>query len=209
MVHEQALERIAQALHAPKAIILVRHPIERSFSHYCWNYKLGVETESLLSAVAERGEDTGYEWDERVSMYRERGGYLAFSRYSIWVPAWQRKLGPENVLLIRTEDLRHDVSAVASSCFAFLGLPDAEIGTAVERNTTRSTRRVVAPLWAKVAARLTPTWIKKTDFYGAMSSYIGQTYTATPPQELNPEEKRVLEQELQAELDFYANLKRG
>lgn len=207
MVHEQALERVAQALEGPKAIFLLRHPIERAFSHYCWNYKLGVESESLLSAVAERGEDTGYEWDERVCMYRERGGYLAFSRYSRWVPVWQRKLGRENVLLVRTADLRHDYSAVASRCFAFLGLPDSDIGASVERNTTRKTRRLVAPLWARAAARITPKWIKETDWYEAVSAFIGQAYTVIPPQQLTAEEKHVLEAELQDELEFYSNMK--
>jgi hypothetical protein len=123
-VHQRAIDRIHRSLDNPKIIILLRHPLERLLSHYRWNYKLAVETKSLEVALRERGDETSYYFDKKVNMYRENGGYLAFSRYSKYVPRWISAFGKENVITVRTHDLKSDQQEVASACFRFLGLDD-------------------------------------------------------------------------------------
>lgn len=207
MVHEHALERITGDLEKPKAVIVLRHPVERLKSHYRWNYKLGVEKQSLLDAIKERGEDTDYAPDPKVGMYRERGGYLAFSRYSRWVPLWQSALGEENVLVVLNEEMKANQQKVASRCFEFLGLEDIEVGAPIERNTTESTFWIAAPAPLRRAAKLVPPVIKNSKAYQGLVLAIRRSMTSEPPADLGDAERELIEQSLAEDLRFYESFR--
>lgn len=202
MVHEQALERIRQDLDSPKAILLLRHPVERLLSHYRWNYKLGVEKKPLMVAIDSRGDDVSYAPDSQVGMYRERGGYLAFSRYSRWIPLWRDALGAENVLVLRTEDLRVDQEMVAQRCFRFLGLGAYNVGQAIRKNSTDKTIRLL-PRPVYIATRFVPARIKRLPAYGKMLSRLRSALTRTPPSSLSETENALITTALAADIAFY------
>jgi len=202
MVHAHALERICKDLVSPRAILLLRHPVERLVSHYRWNYKLGAEKESLLRAIDERGEDTSYAPDQRVGMYRERGGYLAFSRYSKWVPLWREAVGTENLLLLRTEDLKADQAAVARKCFEFLGLAECRVETEVASNTTAETLRLV-PKPVQTLARVLPAGVKKSAAVRRVVNAFRRSMTRDAPKTLSPRERQIVHDALETEIAYY------
>lgn len=205
MVHEHAIERIRQDLKYPKAILLLRDPIERLLSHYRWNYKLGVEKKSLMSAIEERGEDVSYAPDWQVGMYRERGGYLAFSRYSRWVPLWRHMLGDENVLVLLTEDLWANQDKAAQRCFQFLGLDEHSVGDLLRNNTTEKTMAMV-PKPISFAARVVPSRIKQSPVYSKMVGLVRAALTKAPPSGLGEIESSFIRSVLAEDIAFYKAL---
>ena len=205
MVHEQALERIRASLTDPKIILVLREPVARLISQYRWNYKRAAETAPLMRAVCERGEDVGYRWDDDLKMRRENGGYVAFSRYTRWVPMWREAFGAENVLLLRTEDMAADLQRTASRCFAFLGLPDHAIGDQERRNTTEGMLRVGWPWYMRAAARLVPRRLK-TEGYLALRRRIRVAITPTPPEVPTEAEAAALRALLADDIAFHAAL---
>ncbi len=202
-VHEHAIARICASLDDPKAILLLRDPVERLLSHYRWNYKLAVERKVLAHALEERGLDTSYKFDKNVNMYRERGGYLAFSQYSKYVPQWQEALEPENVLLLRTEDLQRDPSGVAARCFDFLDLPAVRIEETMHKNTTAETTRVSMPWYLSSLAPFVPSRVKNTKRYIEIRQFLKRLMTPTPPKEITPDEDRMIRELLAPDIAFY------
>ena len=205
MVHEHALERIRNDLVSPKAILLLRHPVERLISHYRWNYKLGVEKQSLMTAIEERGEDVSYAPDWQVRKYRERGGYLAFSRYSRWVPLWRDVLGDENVLVVLTEELRANQDEAAQRCFRFLGLDEYNAGESLRTNTTEKTMAMV-PKPISFVARVIPSRIKQMPSYIKMVSLVRSSLTTPPPPAPDEAESALITSALAEDIAFYEAL---
>jgi hypothetical protein len=70
-VWEPALEKIKHWLHKPKFIILLRHPVERPFSHYNWLAAMNLESRSLRKAVREEEEEKKKRASIRTRHYPE------------------------------------------------------------------------------------------------------------------------------------------
>ena len=201
-VDQCAMKRIYQCLETPKVILLLRHPIERLWSHYRWNRRLGVETESLLEAINNRGDDTGYDFDSRVGMYRERGGYLSFSRYSRYVNLWKDVFGDGNVLIVRTEDMRVKQECAASRCFSFLELSDFRISNVTPRNTTEATRRI-APRSLRNLGKMMPKKMKN-EFYFRTRNWLLKTPVAA--KQMTSDELWLCQELLAEDIEFYESL---
>ena len=208
-VHEHAIERIQASLDVPKIILVLRHPVERLLSHYRWRYKHAVETRSLLQAIKESGMDTRYKYDPGFGMYAERGGgYVAFSRYSEYVPMWQDAFGEANVLLLRTEDLKRSQQRVASTCFDFLGLPDYAIGSTIERHKTSQTTRNLGsmPWYFQAAVSLFPRSFQKTSVYKRVLGGVLDFFTPAPSPSVSEKMREAIRERLTPDLAFYHDL---
>ena len=87
-----AAERIARDFDHPKAIIILRHPVARCFSHYRWRYRLGLEKRSFLEAIKNDGH--GFDPEQPTEF-----GYLAYlelSQYARQCQVWEEALGSMN-----------------------------------------------------------------------------------------------------------------
>jgi len=205
MIHQKALSRIYKDLDSPKAIFLLREPVARVLSHYRWNYRLTVEKSPLMQALNERGEDTGYSFDPLVEMYREHGGYLSLSRYSHWIPRWREALGEENILLIRTEDLKKDQKKIMKLCFDFLEIEDIQIKIGQNRNTTAETVRLPSR-YLRAVAKFIPGGLHTSRPYRMLRHlYLGAT-TPKPPSDLTDAEETFLRAALADDIAFHAAL---
>ena len=114
------IERIKTLPVLPKFIILLRNPIDRVASHYFWLQSLGLECRSLLEAFE-------YDAKEEPDFARPVGGrkfryYKAESLYGRYVPRYIEAFGRDQVLILTTEDLRDQPSAVLQECTDFLGI---------------------------------------------------------------------------------------
>lgn len=206
--HEHAIERIARALHCPKIIIILRDPIERLFSQYAWNYKRATEVDSLINAIKTRGETVDYTFDNRIHCYRELGGYVAFSRYSKWVPQWQKCFGAQNVLVLRFEDLVENHEHVLHRCFDFLGVEAVDSIVMRQTNTTESTRTAILPNYVTLAAKILPPVLKKRFVYDAAKWIIYKTLTPQPDTDIDENFRSYLEKELTEDIAYHRTIDR-
>jgi hypothetical protein len=204
MVHSHAMMRIKERLVSPKIIFVLRDPIDRLWSQYRWNYRRAVERAPLMQALAERGDDTGYNFNPAIRMYQENGGYLAFSRYSHWIPLWRETFGGDNVLVLRTEDLQTDPMGTLGKCFDFLDVAPFDITVQPRRNQTTKTNRV-PPLLVARMERAMPAAIRGSLYYALRGKALN-AFTPTPPDKMSTEEKNHVRDALREDIAFYKAL---
>ncbi|MBI73013.1 MAG: hypothetical protein CMG61_06380 [Candidatus Marinimicrobia bacterium] len=97
---DSALEKIKTIIDNPKFVILIRNPLERSYSHYCMNIYKGYEKFSFPKAL------------ELESKRLKRGenefrnfSYLARSNYSYLIKRLIKKFPQSEILYIKFEDI--------------------------------------------------------------------------------------------------------
>jgi hypothetical protein len=138
---EEALDRMASVVPDARLIVLLRHPIERAYSHYWLNRARGREPLDFGAAVQAE--------PERV----DRGGlnerfwysYLGRGRYARQLTAVTERYSRDQLLVHLFEDLRDSPAATYASICRFLGIEDgfhpANLGSVVNPYVTfRSVR---------------------------------------------------------------------
>lgn len=157
-----------------KAIMLLRDPVQRAWSHYQERVENGVEPLSFAEALDAEEERTAGALDRMLAdptyystahdwySYRARGVYLPQVR------AWSDVFPPEQLLVLRSEDLYADPQGVFEEVCLFLG---------VLPTTLRSTR----PHNASRSRNPMPTAIREelADYYAphnrALECYLGRS----------------------------------
>ena len=110
LFHPQAPARIAGLLPAVRMLVLLRDPVERCLSQYFHSRRLGLEPLPLEQALAaEQQRLAGAEAvlcapDGRHRSHQEHS-YLARSRYEQQLRRYEHRFGPDQLLLLRSEDL--------------------------------------------------------------------------------------------------------
>lgn len=124
--------RIAQYLPDAKLIYVVRHPIDRMRSHYQHNVALGEERTPIDEALI------------------SNPAYFDCSRYAMQIERYLEHFPRERVLLLTSEDLRHERAATVRKVLAFLEVdPDVEL-TTLDEEFYKTEERAAVP--APVAA---------------------------------------------------------
>jgi hypothetical protein len=127
--HPHAARRAVAAVPNAKLIVLLRHPVDRAYSHYLERVRnraedlsfeeaLDREPERLAGEIERMRADASY-----VSWEHEHHGYVAQSRYDELLPAWLDRFDRDRFLILRSEDLYRDPAGVCEAAFRFLGLP--------------------------------------------------------------------------------------
>jgi hypothetical protein len=128
LYYPAAPERILQVVPNVKLIAVLREPVERTVSHYFHNVKVGSETRTFETAVAEE-----LAWQSDPSLYTEPphrrfgpwGGprcYVGRSMYGTHLERWLGTFPNGRVLVIEAEAMYEDPSATFSKVCAFLEL---------------------------------------------------------------------------------------
>ncbi|HSV40646.1 MAG TPA: sulfotransferase domain-containing protein [Nocardioidaceae bacterium] len=162
-----------------KAIMLVRDPVERAFSHWQERVQNGVEPLTFAEALAAEESRTAGELDRMAAdptyhsaahdwyTYRARGLYLP------QLQNWLEVFPKEQLLVLRSEDMYSDVQTMADTVFEFLGLPKFELPTTKTFNASRRPDLPEAP--AKELA----------EFYAPhnaeLETYLGRSLEWTKP----------------------------
>jgi Sulfotransferase domain len=98
-----APERVASRIPQMKLIYLLRHPVDRLRSQYAHRILNGRETRSPEEAVLE-------------------ARYIGKSWYDLQIASWMDWFAPEQMLLVLSDDLRHDRAATMTRILGFLGV---------------------------------------------------------------------------------------
>lgn len=128
---KRAFETIPQA----KLIVLLRNPIERAYSLHNMNLMRPDVNETLsfedaIKAEPERlsGEMEKMMADESYASFNyERYSYLTGGLYLEQVKSWHNFFPKEQMLVLKSEDLFQDSSAIYQKVLKFLNLPSWEL----------------------------------------------------------------------------------
>ncbi|MEZ5342598.1 MAG: sulfotransferase domain-containing protein [Acidimicrobiales bacterium] len=128
--HPHAAVRARRLLPDVKVIALVRNPMERAYSHWVERTRNGVETLSFAEAVkAESDRLAGEEQHmlddpSYVSFAHQHYSYVDQGRYARGLRRWLEAYPPEQVLILRSEDLYADPDKTYGQVLDFLDLRD-------------------------------------------------------------------------------------
>jgi len=117
---EEALDRMASVVPDARLIVVLRHPVDRAYSHYWLNRARGreqLEFEHAIDAEAGRIRDGGL--NERFWY-----SYLGRGRYAGQLTAVTKRYSRDQVLVHLFEDLRDSPEATYASICRFLGIED-------------------------------------------------------------------------------------
>jgi hypothetical protein len=129
LFHPCAAERAAQLVGHAKILVLLRNPVERTYSHYAEQRRNGIEPLSFVDAVAAEparlgGERERMEADPRYASFaHQHQSYVAQSRYADSLARWLEHYPREQVCVLCSEDFYAAPERELARVHAFLGLP--------------------------------------------------------------------------------------
>lgn len=128
--HPHAPQRIFETVPRVKLIALLRNPVDRAYSHYQHEVKMGFETLSFEDAIerekerlpiemAKMLEDKNYcSFDHRNYSYLSRGIYV--DQLEVWTSFFPR----DQILVLKSEDFYDDPPATVKQVVEFMDLPN-------------------------------------------------------------------------------------
>jgi hypothetical protein len=130
---EDTAERIYEQVPEARIIILLRDPIERSYSHYLMDVQGGRQALSFYDAIIKEYQDPDFGWGKNWHRY-----------IMLYYPGVKRYLdvfGGEQVLVLLTEDLQVDPRSLVMKVSEFLDLDTAPVAT-IDFTTKHNAYRV-------------------------------------------------------------------
>jgi len=132
--HPHAPKRVANLLNKVKLIVILRNPIDRSYSHY--NMEANNHTNEILSfeeAIEEEPKRLEGEYEKMVndenyySYNYYTFSYLTSSIYADQLERWFKYFPREQFLIINGDDLKSKADKVYQDTLDFLGLPRVKL----------------------------------------------------------------------------------
>ena len=210
MYLEEVPERIHSLLPEAKLIFILRHPVDRAYSHYWHEVKLGFEHLSFEEAV-EREE-------ERLkagSLFaRQHYSYLDRGRYAAQLERYRKYFSKDQMLILINRDLRENTLATLQKVSEFLGIDPgfwANVSLEKRYNVGKSPRSwAIHRIGVKIAYKVGP----KTTLGTTIRRLLRRTnfkegYPPMKPQtrrkllEVFKQPSKTLEQLIQRKLDWW------
>jgi hypothetical protein len=129
LLHPLAPFRASQTVPAAKLVVVLRHPVERAYSHYQEQRELDREPLSFADAVRAEPGRIASGWDSAIRDLPAPGpgltanSYLTRGRYDEQLERWWQYFPREKTLVLHSEELFNDPQHVLDRVGAFLGLP--------------------------------------------------------------------------------------
>jgi len=128
--HPLVARRIAEVAPQAKLIALLRNPVNRAYSHYQHEVRLGFERLPFDQALEReqerlRGEAERMQADPSYQSFTHAHyGYLTRGIYVDQLKRWRDLFPDSQLLILRSEDLYRDTPEMIGRVLEFLGLPD-------------------------------------------------------------------------------------
>lgn len=171
LFNPNAPERAHQIVPAAKIIVMLRHPVDRTFSHYGEQRRNGVERlsfEEALSAEAMRlsGEEDRIRRDASyISFAHEHQSYVAQSEYLRPLRAWAERFPAPNMLILRSEDFYAAPQSCYDEVLQFLGLNSVPLRDPKRWNCSPKSDEQ-REVWARLASHFAPHISALEEFLG-------------------------------------------
>jgi len=130
IIHPHAPRRIAEDMPDVKIIVLLRNPIDRAYSHYCHEIRLGAEILSFEDAIKQESQRLEGELEKMLndesyySYAHQHFTYLERGKYIQQLENWFRYFKDDQILILKSESLFEDLNETMKDVFEFLNLPD-------------------------------------------------------------------------------------
>ena len=138
--HPHSVKRIASLLPNVKLIVLLRDPVERAYSHYAHEVRLGYEKLSFEEAIRQEKERLDGELERfmRDETYWSRNyahfSYIKRGLYADQIQLWYEFFPPSQFLILRSEDLACSPQETYAKALDFLGLPNYNLKAFQRKN---------------------------------------------------------------------------
>ena len=119
-----------------KIIILLRNPVQRAFSHYLMDKRLGLCNVSMLEII-----ENPQKHPQFYQQFVELGLY--FSQVKRYIDVF----GKEHVKLLMYDDLKLNVTSLLSSVFQFLSLDNVQVDTTVRNKFKAPSNSIISALY--------------------------------------------------------------
>ena len=173
LFHPQAPARIQALLPAARLIVLLRDPVQRSLSQLFHSRRLGLEPlepEAAIAAEPQRLDGAGAALAPDAGRHgsHQEHSYVSRSRYERQLPVWQALFAPEQLLILRSEDLFAHPARIWEQLQHFLGLRPIPLGRALPRANAGEGEAGSVPeaLRARLRQELAPTYAALAADYG-------------------------------------------
>lgn len=140
LFHPLAAERAYAAAPNAKIILLLRDPVQRTYSHWKERRRSNAEPlgfEEALQAEPSRlaGEEARLIEDPRYYSYaHEQQSYVSQSRYARSLKRWAELYGMQNILVVASEEYYADQPATVAMIADFLGVDGHSVSAGERRN---------------------------------------------------------------------------
>jgi len=118
--------RIHEILPAPKIIVILRNPIERTYARYLASVRAGIENrkfeEAILHPVPQPQILKKMNMNKIAGMNEELSSYLIGSIYIYDLKRWSEFFPKEKWLILTSENLINDPLSTVNTVLKFLGL---------------------------------------------------------------------------------------
>ncbi|MFW6200201.1 MAG: sulfotransferase domain-containing protein [Gemmatimonadota bacterium] len=151
-------DRLRADLPDARLMAILRHPVDRAYSHWWMNRYFGMEGLSFDDAVRENlerlergedfcGEDGKRRWYDYVTAYQEGElryrCYVDMGHYAEQIGRYTARFPESHLRVLLLSDLRRDPASTYRELFEFLGVdPEAWKGEAARRNERYESRFV-------------------------------------------------------------------
>ncbi|MEH7381665.1 sulfotransferase domain-containing protein [Bacillus sp. JJ1533] len=138
--HPHAPQRISEMMPRVKIIVMLRNPVDRAYSHFQHEIRLGAETLSFEEAIEKeaarlQGEKEKMMKDENYYSYNHQHySYLSRGIYVDQLKAWMEKFPKKQFLIVKSEDFFYDPLTVFDRVLHFLNLPVWELNKGKKYN---------------------------------------------------------------------------
>ena len=112
LFYENVAEDIKKYNPNAKIIIMLRNPIDRAFSHYLMDYRLGLVSDSFENIINKKSK-----YKNAHLFYQQ---YIEVSEYAKQIQRYCNVFSTDNFLLIDYEDFKGDVSGTVDLVYDFL-----------------------------------------------------------------------------------------
>jgi hypothetical protein len=134
MFHPYTPQRVAQLLPGVKLIALLRNPVERAFSHYCWEVGWGNEHlpfEDAIEQEDERIQVGAQKLEKGTSFNHLHFSYVSRGKYAEQLEKWFAYFPQKQCLIIKSEDMYNNPANIFKQTLDFLHIPvrDPDIQT--------------------------------------------------------------------------------
>lgn len=126
-----------------KAIMLLRNPVDRAFSHWQERVPHGIEPLGFADALAAEPERLSGELERMLAdpaYHSDAHDWYSYRSRGLYQPQlenWRSVFPAEQLLVVRSEDMYADVQGVVDEVCAFLGLPRHALPTTKTFNASK------------------------------------------------------------------------
>jgi hypothetical protein len=122
----RAPDRVHSLLPDVRLLVLLRDPVDRAWSHYLRERRMGREGLSFEEAIDREGERLASEGGDFDAPHHRFHSYLARGAYSDQLDRWLERFPREQLLVLRSECFYSDPKEVIARVQGFLDLPAHE-----------------------------------------------------------------------------------